>query len=180
MIVKDIVKILPNHVSEEVKEFHGLVLEWMNSGVLDKSTDFEDVENMTRRHTRNLFVNIASHCFGDLHNVIVTNVPDFSYIPDYEDYQLVTPEHVFDTLLKIDPTVKHVTWLGRGCFGAMCDDPKSIEKILNGKLVGTSRVRIYRLKSPRVVRTECRKRHSFTIAFFVFMCAWVFLNLFLN
>ena len=168
MIVKNILKRLSSHPSEEVKDIHDKISQWVQAGYLDKHTDFEDYDKLNRRHVRSLFINIASHVFGNGLTIIIDNVPETAFVPDYDENQPVTPEHVFDTLIQIDESVKFVTYLGRGCYGALCDNPKAIEKTIHGKLLGGNRLRIYCLKPPASVKTERAKRHSMTIVFIVF------------
>ena len=180
MIVKNILKCLSNHPSEEVRAIYDTISQWVVAGFLDKHTDFEDYDKLNRRHVRSLFINIASHVFGHTHTVIIDNVPETAFVPDYDENQPVTPEHIFDTLIQIDGSVKFVSYLGRGCYGALCDNPKKIEKTINGMLLGGNRLRIYCLKTPVSVKAERKKRHSMTILIAVFTLAVFFVIAILN
>jgi hypothetical protein len=98
----------------------------------------------------------------------ISNVPKKSIVSESGLVEVLTEEHIFDTVFLIDPSVSEVTYLGDGVYKVRCGNKDGrVQEVLDKKLIGNNLI--------TVTTAENHSFSGFYIAFFAILALVVFM-----
>ena len=100
--------------------------------------------------------------------VVISNVPKSAIVSASGKFEVVTVEHIFDTVFLIDRTVRRVTKLRNGDYAVTCDNPFAVKDALDGKEIGTNKLQV-----AVFVDTQSTARDIVTAGLFL-LVVWMF------
>uniref|UniRef100_A0A6C0KTC1 Uncharacterized protein n=1 Tax=viral metagenome TaxID=1070528 RepID=A0A6C0KTC1_9ZZZZ len=80
------------------------------------------------------------------YQIVIYNMPHVSKLKYEDNEDVITSEHIFDTIKEIDDSVKIVAHSPPDIYLVVCDQDKRVAELLNGKLVGTNILCVKRLE----------------------------------
>lgn len=113
------------------------------------------LSNIDLKHVANFLADYNEYLYYQLgYRVVLYNVPKQSVLKYETTTEIVTPEHIFDTVKEIDKNIKLVAQSPADAFFIVCENDERVSELLDGKLIGKN-----------LISAKCLKRtaEKFTI-----------------
>jgi hypothetical protein len=88
------------------------------------------------------------------YNIVISNIPETSKLKEDENIEdIITPEHIFDSVMEFDNTVNLVSAITPSTYAVVCNDGENLAELLDGKIV-TSHETLITLFQPGFYKTK--------------------------